>query len=374
MKSFKRRTFLKTAALGSAALSSGFLSSCSSPSGNPSVQPDGKVYEWKMVTAWPPNFPIFGESVNQLVDWIGQLSGGRLRIKVYAGGELIPPLETFDAVSQGMAEMGHSVAYYWAGKIPSAQLLTSIPFGMNSQQLNSWFYYGGGLQLWEELYAPFNIVPMPAGNTGGQMGGWFNREINSVSDVKGLKMRMAGLGGKVLSKAGASALLVPGQELYTNLERGVIDSLEWVGPYHDYTFGFNRIAKYYYYPGWQEPTGALELAVNKSAFDSLPDDLKTVIRTAASSSNLLMLSQFELKNSEMLSQIRREGKVQLKKFPDEVLNHFRFLTSQVIQEITSKDKMAAKIYDSYSSFHKQVSAWNDISEKNHLSESAASNL
>lgn len=367
MKKMQRRNFLKQTSLAAAAIGTGMISGCSSENKNesPAVISD-KKYEWKMVTAWPPNFPILGELAKKMAEWIESMSGGRMKIQVYAGGELIPPLETFDAVSQGVAEMSHSVAYYWAGKIPAAQFFTSVPFGMNTQQFNSWMYTGGGKELWEDLYKPHNLVPILAGNTGGQMGGWFNKEINSMADMRGLKIRMPGLGGKVITKAGASAMLAPGQELYTNLERGVLDALEWVGPYHDYVWGFQRIAKYYYYPAWQEPTGAIELSINKKAFDSLPDDLKQIIRTAANASNTIMLSQFESKNAEYLQKIKDEEKVQIKEFPQEVLEAFRRLTSDVINEIAGKDSQARKVYNSYRAFHKQISVWNQISERNYL--------
>ncbi|HKI78224.1 MAG TPA: TRAP transporter substrate-binding protein [Ignavibacteriaceae bacterium] len=367
MKKIQRREFLKSASVAAIAAGSGMtmLSGCSTEEKNKStVINTGETFEWKMVTTWPPHFPLLGEFADNMAEWIGKISNGRLKIQVYGGGELIPALETFDAVSQGVAEMGHGAAYYWSGKVPAAQFFGSVPFGMNALQVNSWFYDGDGIKLWQELYEPFDLVPMPCGNTGGQMGGWFNKEIKSVSDIKGLKIRMPGLGGKIITKAGASSILSPGGELYTNLERGVIDALEWIGPYHDYLMGFNKIAKYYYYPGWHEPGSPLELIINKNAYESLPDDLKEIIKNAAAAINVMMLSGFEAKDTEYYFKLKEEN-TQFRKFPDEVIDVFRKLSKEVIDEITSSDPKAKKIYDSYSSFQKRISQWNDIAERNY---------
>jgi len=350
----RRREFLKGAVVTAAA---------AAISSNAPVVHAGKNFRWKMVTAWPPHFPVLGEGAELFSRWVGELSGGRLQIQVYGGGELVPPLQAFDAVSQGTVEMGHGAAYYWAGKSPATQFFTSIPFGMNAQQMNAWLYSGGGLALWEELYAGFDLVPFPAGNTGVQMGGWFNREINSVRDIKGLKMRIPGLGGKVIARAGGAAVLSAGGEIYTNLERGVIDATEWVGPYHDYLMGFHKAAKYYYYPGWHEPGSVLEIFVNRKAFEKLPEDLREIIRTAAARSNVWMLSEFESKNYIYLHKLVKEEKVKLKKFPDEVLDTLRKYAREVIDEITLKDPASRKIYHSFSSFQKDVSQWAGISEE-----------
>jgi TRAP-type mannitol/chloroaromatic compound transport system substrate-binding protein len=291
------------------------------------------------------------------------MSDGRLKIQVYGAGELIPALESFDAVSQGVVEMGHSAAYYWAGKAPATQFFTTVPFGMNAQQANAWLYNGGGLELWEELYAGFNLIPMPVGNTGVQMGGWFNKEINSIEDIKGLKMRMPGLGGKVIAKAGAAVTLSPAGEIYTNLERGVIDATEWVGPYHDYLLGLHKVAKYYYYPGWHEPGSVLEIIVNKGAFEKLPQDLQTILRTAAARSNVSMLAAFESQNNAYLQKLISEHNVQLRPFPDDVLKAFKNYSQEVLDDLTSKDPMSKKVFESYDKFRKEVSAWAETSEK-----------
>ena len=349
-----------------AAGTSGVALSCQQTRDEPINAPNinfNNTYEWKITTTWPPNFPVLGEGCNLLADWIEQMSGGRLKIKVYGGGELIPPLESFEAVSNGAIEMGHGGAYYWAGKTPATQFFSTVPFGMNVNQINAWMLSGGGQQLWEELYEPFDLMPILAGNTGVQMGGWFNKEINTIEDLKGLKMRMPGLGGKVFTKAGGTSLLVAGGEIYTNLERGVIDATEWIGPYHDYLMGFHQIAKYYYYPGWHEPGAALELLINRTKFESLPSDLKAIIRAAAARSNTWIMAEFNHKNAIYLEKIISEGQVTLREFPDTVLEKLRAYTNEVIEELVEENADCQKIYQSFDKFRKTLGLWSSISEK-----------
>jgi len=316
-----------------------------------------------MTTTWPPNFPVLGEGLKYMAEWISKMSGGRMNITVYGGGELIPALEGFDAVSNGAVEMNHGAAYYWAGKIPSAQFFAAVPFGMNAQQMGSWIISGGGQKLWEELYAPFDLLPFICGNTGVQMGGWFNKEINSMKDLEGLKMRIPGLGGKVLAKAGGSPITVSGGEIYTNLERGVIDATEWIGPYHDYKMGFHQVAKYYYYPGWHEPGPVLELLLNKTKYLALPEDLQEIIKTASLRLNRWMMAEFDAKNGEYLQKILNESDVQLTAFPDEVLEGLREATKSALTELTDKDAPSKKVFEAYEGFRKKVKTWTDVSEK-----------
>ena len=323
----------------------------------------GKKYKWKMVTTWPPNFPVLGEACTLFANWVREMSAGRMDIRVYGGGELVPPLEAFDTVRSGAADIASGCAYYWAGKIPAAQFFATVPFGMNAQQMNSWLISGGGLELWEELYADFNLVPVPHGNTGVQMGGWFNREINSIADFKGLKMRMPGLGGRVLEKAGANPVLLAGGEIYTGLERGVIDATEWIGPYHDYKMGFYQIAQYYYSPGWHEAGTTLEIFFNKERFDTLPLDLQAIMRTAAYRSNEWMLAEFEAQNAFYLQKLKKEENVDIRKFPDEVLKELKRYTDEVLTEITDKDPVSKKIYDSYRDFKDKATEWSLLTEK-----------
>jgi len=220
------------------------LSSCGDTSKieGPAIQTK-KKYEWKMVTTWPASFPVLAEGCQRFSQLVDQMSNGQLKIKVYGAGELIPAYEVFEAVSGGAAEMGSGASYYWAGRNPATQIFTTVPFGMNAQQMNAWLYHDRGLELWQSLYADFGVIPFPGGNTGVQMAGWFNRKIEKFSDFKGLKMRIPGLGGQILEKSGATPVLLPPGEIYTNLERGVIDAAEWIGPYHDYLMGLHQISK-----------------------------------------------------------------------------------------------------------------------------------
>ncbi len=353
----KRRKFITKVGAGALAVGAGMA-----------VRPRkaraaGKTYHWKMVTTWPPHFPVLGESADYIAKWVEEMSGGRMKISVYGGGELVPPLGTFDAVSSGTVEMGHGAAYYWAGKHPATQFFAAVPFGLNAQGVNAWIISGGGQELWDELYAKFNLKPFLAGNTGVQMGGWFNKEINSIKDLKGLKMRIPGLGGKVLAKAGGNAILVAGGEIYTNLDRGVIDATEWVGPYHDYKMGFYKAAKYYYSPGWHEPGTAIECFVNKKKFDQLPPDLQAIIHAACSRANIWSLSTFEALNEIYLQKLVKEHNVQLRFFPDDVLAQLKAYTKEVLTEMAASDPFTKKVYDAYSKFQKNHDAWDKISEE-----------
>ncbi|MEL6863950.1 MAG: TRAP transporter substrate-binding protein [Bacteroidota bacterium] len=366
MKKLSRKDFFKGIAIGTISLPL-MVRSCApdnfAQSNTIGKGIDQKQYRWKMVTTWPPNFPVLGEGCNLFADWVREMSGGRLDIEVYGGGELVPPLQAFDAVRNGAAEIGSGAAYYWAGKSAAAQFFASVPFGMNAQQLNSWILVGGGMELWRELYADFNLIPLLGGNTGVQMGGWFNREINRIDDLKGLKMRIPGLGGKVLEKAGGAPVLLAGGELYTGLERGIIDATEWIGPYHDYKMGFHQIAQYYYYPGWHEAGTALEFFVNKSRFEELPSDLQAIIEHASARLNMWMLSEFEAKNSLYLDKIINETEVEIRPYPPEVLRQLRIYTEEIIEEITASDPFAKRVYDSYSAFRKNASRWSELTEK-----------
>ena len=345
------------------------LAACTeqAPSNNSSQQADkNQSFEWKMVTTWPPGFPVLQKGAERFADNIRVMSNGRLNIKVYAGGELIPPLQTFEAVSQGSVEMGHGSAYYWAGKVPEAQFFSTVPFGMTARGMNAWLYDGGGLELWREIYKPFHVIPFPLGNTGVQMGGWFNKEINSLEDIKGLKMRIPGLGGKVLAKAGGNPILLAGSEVYTALERNTIDATEWIGPYHDQRLGLYRAAKHYYYPGWHEPGTVLELTINQRAWESLPTDLQAIISNAAQAENLRMLSEMEQKNMAALEQLRKREGIEIHRFPNEVLSRLKKLTNETLIEEAERDPKFKRVYDAYQNFRKKNDAWSAISENAYL--------
>ena len=320
-------------------------------------------FTWKMVTTWPPKFPGVGTGVERFAEYIEQASNGRLKIKVFAGGELVPPLEVFDTVSSGAAELGHGASYYWKGKAPAVQFFTALPFAMNAMEMNAWMYYGGGLELYREAYDRFGLVPFPAGNTGVQMGGWFNKEINSISDLKGLKMRIPGWGGEVLERAGGTPVRLPASEIFTALQTGNIDATEWIGPYNDIALGLHQVARYYYYPGWHEPGPVLECIVNKEAFASLPKDLQTIVELACSATNDQMTAEYTARNAQSLKDLKAEGKIELRRFPDDVLRELRTLNQQVVDELIADDEFAARVFESFNSFSNTVSAWTEISEQ-----------
>jgi len=367
----ERREFVK--ALGVGALAAGALSACSDPdqqageqSGSKRTESRGKTYQWKMVTTWPKNFPGLGTGANYLAELIGKLSAGRIKIKVYGANELVGALESFDAVSRGTAEMGHGTAYYWKGKSRAAQFFSSVPCGLTAEEMNAWLYKGGGMQLWQQIYAEFGLVPAAAGNTGVQMGGWFNKEINSLEDLKGLKMRMPGLGGEVLKRAGGTPVLLPGGEIFQALQSGAIDATEWVGPYNDLAFGLHKVARYYYYPGWHEPGTTLETFFNKRAFDDLPEDLQEIVLAACRVANQDMLADYTNRNNTALELLVNEHNVELRAFTDEVLANLRTLSDQVVAEEAAKDPMSLKVYESFRSFRDQVIKWQAISEQAYL--------
>jgi TRAP-type mannitol/chloroaromatic compound transport system substrate-binding protein len=332
-------------------------------SNNSVAAAEKKVYNWKMTTTWPPNFPVVGEVANKYAEWVEEMSNGQLKIKVYGGGELVPSLEAFDAVSNGTIEMGSGASYYWAGKTPAAQFFAAVPFGMNSQQLTSWLETGGGLELWRKTYAKFNLVPFMGGNSGVQMGGWFNKEINSVSDLKGLKMRLPGIGGKVLEKAGGAAVLVAGGEIYTSMERGVIDATEWIGPYHDYKMGFNKVAKYYYTPGWHEPGTQFEFFVNKEKHDALPKHLQAILEAASKRAQVWVLSEFDRQNGIFLDKLVKEEGVEVREFSKETLDVLRGYTDEALREMIGDDALSKEVYESYSKFQNRVSKWSKVTEQ-----------
>ncbi|MEM9171381.1 MAG: TRAP transporter substrate-binding protein [Pseudomonadota bacterium] len=345
----QRRRFVKGLAAGGLAAG---LSACSSDCETTTTRADARTFNWKMVTTWPPNFPGLGAAATNLAKRIEAASGGRIRIRVYAAGELVPAFETFDAVSRGTADIGHSGAYYWKAKIEAAQFVATIPFGLNAAEMNGWMYYGDGLSLWQALYEPFGVVPFPAGNTGAQMGGWYNREINSAEDLKDLKMRIPGLGGEVLKRAGGIPVTLPGGEIFTALQLGNIDATEWVGPYNDVTFGFPRVAKYYYYPGWHEPGPMLEAIINGDRWAELPDDLQAIVRDCCQAINCDMLAEYSFRNAQIFNDLVKNPEVDVRAFPTEVLQVMREHTDAVVAEITARNADAKRVYASLDAYRR----------------------
>ena len=331
-------------------------------SANANNATSSEKYEWKLVTTWPKNLPGLGAAPENFARYVEEMSSGRLSIRVYGAGEIVPAFEVFDAVSQGVAEMGHGAAYYWKGKIPAAVFYTAVPFGMTAQEINGWLHHGDGLTLWRELYAPFGVIPFAGGSTGVQMAGWFNRELRSAEDLKGLKMRIPGLAGEVFDASGGTAVRIAGGEVYTSMQTGVIDAVEWVGPYNDRTLGLNEVAEYYYYPGWHEPGAMLEFTVNEQAFLALPKDLQAIVEYAARAANQNMLDEFTARNNESLRTLLASG-TKLRAVPEDVLQVFYNNSLVALDALVENDPMAKKIARSYQAFAKDVRAYHEISER-----------
>ena len=275
--------------------------------------------ELRMVTTWPRDFPGLGTAAQRLADSITAMSGGRLTVKVHAAGELVPPFESFDAVSGGAAEMYHAIEYYWQDRSRAFNFFAAVPFGLTASEMAAWIYEGGGQALWDELAAGFNVKPFQVGNTGVQMGGWFNRQINGLADFKGLKMRMPGLGGEVVQRIGAVTVSLPGAKIFPSLHSGAIDASEWGGPWNDLELGLYKVAKYYYYPGFHEPGTALSAGVNLKLWRSLGADDQALIAHAMAAENARATAEYNARNAAALETLRRKHKVDLRRFPDDVL-------------------------------------------------------
>ena len=349
----KRRDMLKGAALGGAAAAASTFPAPAIAQG---------LIEWQMVTAWPPKFPGLGTGAELLAAYIGQASGGRLTVQVRGAGEIVPPFESIDAVGNGTAQMGHGAPYYWTGKIAAVQFLSALPFGLTTQEQNAWFAQGGGQELADRIYGELNCKFFPAGNTGAQMGGWYNREINSIDDFSGLKIRMPGLGGAVLAAAGATVLTIPGGQIPTAMASGELDAVDWVGPYNDLAFSLQSHAKYYYYPGWHEPSGPIDCFINLDAWNELPDDLKAVVEVSCHAANQMVLNEFVARNSSSLQSLKDDHGVDVRAFSDPTLEALAKLSIDVIEGAVGDDAMSREVYDSINAFRKSASAWSTVAD------------
>ena len=350
----KRRNFMKGVA------AAGVGGAAASTLAAPAISQDRK--EWRMVTTWPKNFPGLGTGAELLAEMITQSTDGRLSVKVFGAGEIVPAFESMDAVASGTVEMGHGAPYYWKGKEPSTQFIASMPFGMIAQEQNAWFQFAGGQEIADAVYKELGCKFFPSGNTGTQMGGWFNKEINSLEDYKGLKMRIPGLGGEVVKAAGGNVVNLPGGEIPPALQSGAIDATEWVGPYNDLAFGLYKSAKYYYYPGWHEPATVLDNFINLNAWESLPNDIKAIVTACNTAVNQLVLSEFGARNNSALATLIDKHGVVLKKFPDPVLEGLGALSGEVMNDLASSDARSRKVMDSILTFRKGAIAWTTRSE------------
>ena len=331
----------------------------------PAIAQAQQKFSWKMTSAYGKGSPFYMEgpgSATDLARRIDAMSGGRLKIQVFGAGELIPALEGFDAVRAGTVEMNHANSYFWTGKTFAAQYFTAVPFGLNFQGMNGWLYDGGGQQLWNEVYAPFGMVAMACGTTGVQMTGWFKKEIKSSADLKGLKMRIPGLAGRVYAALGVDVKLLPGGEIFPALERGVIDAAEFVGPFQDRKLGLHKAAKNLYTTGWHEPATVSELLINKAAWDKLPKDLQAVVENASAACNVISEGWCQRNNAEALEDLVTNQGVIARPLPDDVIKKLREVTNQVLAEAVAKDALTKKVHDSYMAYKKKYDAWSGYSE------------
>ncbi|MBA2675859.1 TRAP transporter substrate-binding protein [Ramlibacter sp.] len=311
---------------------------------------------WRLASSFPKSVDALFGTAEAFAAHMKAMSGGKFEISVHAPGELMPPLGVVDGVQQGTVEMGHTAPYYYFGKNECFALGTAIPFGLNSRQMTAWMYDGNGMKLMREFYAKYNIVSFPAGNTGSQMGGWFRKEIKSLADVKGLKMRIGGFGGKVLERLGAVPQNIPGGEIYQALEKGTIDAAEWIAPYDDQKLGFNKVAPYYYYPGWWEGSAQADFFINTKAYEALSPEYKAMVETAASSAHVLMQARYDARNPAALKQLVGAG-TKLRAFSRDVMNEAFKQSMALYSELSGKNEDWKKIYADYSKFRADQNLW-----------------
>jgi TRAP-type mannitol/chloroaromatic compound transport system substrate-binding protein len=356
----KRRQLLDRLAI--TATTSTILVACEQTNNSPNAQEkEQPKIKWRMVTSWPKSLDTIYGGAKTVCDRVSAMTGGKFTIEHYSAGEIVPGLEVLDAVQNGTVECGHTASYYYVGKNPALAFGTCVPFGLTAQQQNAWYYHGGGLEAMHELYSDFNIINFPAGNSGAQMGGWFKKEIKSVADLNGLKMRIPGLGGKVMSSLGVNVQVLPGAEIYLALERGAIDAAEWVGPYDDLKLGLNKAASYYYYPGWWEPGSTFEVQINKSQWDKLPVEYQEIFKSVAMEVNLRMLAKYDALNRIAFKTLV-DGGTKLRAFPPEILQAAQKAATAYYAEESSKSPAFKKVYDQWNQFRIAVSQWNKINQ------------
>jgi TRAP-type mannitol/chloroaromatic compound transport system substrate-binding protein len=348
----QRRNFLKTAGAGIAA---------SAAVAAPAIAQSAPEIRWRLTSSFPRSLDTIFGTCELFAKALAEATDGKFKINVHAPNEIVGGLQAMDAVSNGTVEIAHTCSYYYVGKDPAFALGTAVPFGPNSRQMNAWLYAGGGNQLLNEFYAPLNFVAFPCGNTGAQMGGWFRKEINTVADLQGLKMRIAGLAGQVMAKLGVVPQQLAGPEVYPALERGVLDAAEWVGPYDDLKLGFAKVAKYYYYPGWWEFGPTLHLYVNKTKFEELPASYKKALELAADMANTLMLAKYDAENPKALRELVAQGAV-LKPYSREILEAGYKAWQEVAADISAKNPAFKKLYDSQTSFRNEETLWFRVAE------------
>lgn len=353
----KRRRIL---GYGAIAASSTALSACTQQSSS-TTSGDLPRVQWRMATSWPQSLDTIYGGAQTVCDRISALTDGRFTIDPFAAGEIVPGLQVLDAVQEGTVECGHSAAYYYVGKNPALAFGTTVPFGLNAQQQNAWYYHGGGLDVMHKLYADFGVICFPAGNTGAQMGGWFKNQVQSAADLKGLKMRIPGLGGEVMSQLGVNVQVLPGGEIFLALDRGAIDAAEFVGPYDDEKLGLQEAAQYYYYPGWWEPGATLDATVNLDAWNALPEEYQEVFKTATYEANINMLAKYDALNGAALQSLVEKG-TELTPYSDEILTAAAAASTDFLEDNAGKDATFKEVYEGWKQFRDSVQSWNKINE------------
>ncbi|MBL1208415.1 TRAP transporter substrate-binding protein [Geminocystis sp. GBBB08] len=361
----KRRNIIKSISQGAiAATTVGVVGGCQKAQ-NQAVNADTNNLpnvNWQMATSWPLSLDTIFGGAKVLADRVKSLTNGKFIIEPRAAGEIAPGLEVLNVVSQGAVQCGHTAAYYYIGKSPAVAFGTGLPFGLTAQQQNAWLYEGGGLTKLQEIYATkFNVIQFPAGNTGAQMGGWFRKEVNTVNDLQGLKMRIPGLGGQVMAKLGVTVQNLPGGEIFQALQTGAIDAAEWVGPYDDEKLGLNKVAKYYYYPGWWEPGPTLEVQINLDEWNKLPPSYQSALEVASFESNVTMLARYDARNNEALERLLQVG-VQLRPYSQEILEAAEKASFALYDEFSGKDADFKTVYEQWKTFRNRIYAWNNLNE------------
>jgi TRAP-type mannitol/chloroaromatic compound transport system substrate-binding protein len=347
----KRRNFLQRAVAGAAALGA--------PAAPALAQ--GRR-ELRMVTAWPKGFPGLGTGAERLARAITEATEGALTVKVFAAGELVPAVGAFDAVIDGTADLYHAPDYYFRDKSKAFNFFTTIPFGMTAGEMDAWIHYGGGQQLWDEVSAPFGIKPLLAGNSGVQAFGWFRKEIKTIEDFRGLRFRMSGLGGEILSVFGVKAVSLPPNEIFAALKAGEIDAAEWVGPWNDLALGLHKFARYYYFPGVMEPSAALTCGLSKRIWDELPNGHKRAIANAVAADNSLMQAEFNARNNDALTTLRTEHGVQIRRLSEDIVRQLGAAAREVVVALGTADVTTRKVYESFIAFRKKAIAWSNIAD------------
>jgi TRAP-type mannitol/chloroaromatic compound transport system substrate-binding protein len=329
--------------------------------------------EWQLATSWPVALDTVFGGPQTIAERVAAMTSGKFTIVPRAAGELAPGLEVLNVVEQGAVPLGHTASYYYIGKSPITAFGTALPFGFTARQQNAWLYEGGGLALLQEAYREkFGVIQFPAGNTGTQMGGWFNKEINSLSDLQGLKMRIPGLGGQVMDKLGVTVQVLPGGEIFQALQTGAIDAAEWVGPYDDEKLGFHQVASYYYYPGWWEPGPTVELQVNLNEWNNLPQEYQEVLKTAAHEANTIMLARYDARNFAALQRLLNDSDIELRPFPDDVMKAAEEASFALMDEFAAGDTDFGSILQEWKTFREGIQAWFSVAETGYLNYAAAS--